>query len=89
MQSRSADSEFVGYSTLFFIIVPHPFCKFVQLIPLLWFFLWTKIRHSDTFVSITKKTVNGNPFHFFSRDSQKQLTFITQHVTMSTYVAQN
>ena len=62
MQSRGADPELLGYSTLLFIITYHPQCEFVQdLAPLfLCLLFWTNIRSSDTLVSISRSCVQIN-----------------------------
>ena len=54
MEGRRADAEFLCYAALFLVITLHPFCKSIQAILFLYFFFWTKIRYSDTFVIITK-----------------------------------
>src|ERR1700678_1119325 len=57
MKGRRTDSEFLCYASLFLIITLHPFCKFVHFVLFFCFFLWTKIRYSDTFVIIASDYV--------------------------------
>jgi hypothetical protein len=73
------DAEFLCYTSLFLIVIQHPFCEFVQPILFFFMFLWTKIRYSDTLVSISNKKVEDN---LFVRWKEKLLTCIAQYVTM-------
>ena len=62
MESRSAYSEFVGYTPLFLVVTLDPCCEFIHLTPFFIFFLCTNIRDSDTFVRITRKCIESNFF---------------------------
>jgi hypothetical protein len=59
VKGRSADAEFLCYAALFLVITLHPFCKSIHAILFLYFFFWTKIRYSDTFVIISSSSLKN------------------------------
>ena len=57
VEARCTNAQLLSYTTLFLIIMFHPCCEYIHLITFFYFFLWTKIRKSDTLGSITSKSV--------------------------------
>jgi hypothetical protein len=79
MKGRRTDAEFLCYAALFLVITLHPFCELIHVTLLFYFIFWTKIRYSDTFVSISSKEVENNIFLVWK---EKVLTIIANCVTM-------
>lgn len=79
MKCRCADLKFLSYASLLFIVIPHPYCKFIQFIPLFFLFFCTNIQDFDTVVSISIKRVIHN---FFQKIKENALTYIKRYVTI-------
>ena len=79
VQRGRTNAQFLGYTTLFLVITLHPFCEFIHLSLFFSFFFWTKIRYSDTLVSISSKSVKNN---IFVIAKEKVLTWIALYETM-------
>jgi hypothetical protein len=85
MERRGANPELLGDSTLFFIIILHPFSKLIHYKPIFIFFSCTNIRNFDTLVRVSRKDFERN---FFDKRIEKALTCIEQYDTMKSYVTQ-
>jgi hypothetical protein len=79
VEGGRTNAQFLCCSALFFIISLHPFCEFIHFSLFFSFFFWTKIRYSDTLVSISSRSVKNN---IFVRWKEKVLTYIAQYATM-------
>lgn len=79
VESTGADTKFLGYAALLFVITSYPQGKFIQVILTVGLYFWTYIRISDTFGRISKTSLNSN---IFDRIKEKALTYIKHRATM-------
>jgi hypothetical protein len=79
VEGGSTDIKFLCYTSLFLVIILHPFSKFIHFILSFYFFFWTKIRYSDTIVTISQRGVENN---IFVRSKEKALTYIYKNATI-------
>jgi hypothetical protein len=70
MKSGRTYTELFCYAALFFVVTLNPFCELVHFFLFFYFFSWTKIRFSDTFVSITRQGVENKALKKFSKPNQ-------------------
>jgi hypothetical protein len=80
VHGRRTDSELLCYATLFLVVTLHPFSKLIHIILIFYFFFWTKIRYSDTFVIVSSlKFADKSKFGLWK---ERVLTYIALCVTI-------